>query len=343
MKPQHEVAMCLPSQMHAVEDTGRDYPAYRRAFLRNSFGFIAGAGAAIAVHPESANAIGDLFEFKDQARFAQHAMLRVTDMDAAVKFYVQGIGMKILRTRAGPQFNTTVVGFGPEALRVPPGFVFGVSSMGSYGGHFTLELNSQKERDGEEDVDVYFDPGNGVQYLQIAVDNYRISNVIKAGGVIESGYGYVQLVAPGGLHLRLLSGERRDPPMFVTIKVKDLKRSIEWYTDIAGMTQLPYPLARAPGSPFEPEQAKNSVFMAYEEGAFGVLLLPAERGESLNPGSAFSLSVLTDDFDKLAGDLEGTADVNSVEGRARSMSLSDPDGYPFQIVDYSGWQKVLPS
>lgn len=341
MVPQHKGATWLTTQMHATEDTGRDYAAFRRAFLRNSFGFLAGAGAAAAVRPESANAIGDLFEFNNQARFAQHVTLRVTDMAAALKFYVQGIGMKILRTRAGPQFNTTVVGFGPEALRVPPDFVFGVSSMGSYGGHFTLELNSQKERDGEEDVDVYFDPGNGVQYLQIAVDNYRISNVIKAGGVVESGYGYLQLVAPGGLRLKLLSGERRDPPMFVAIKVKDLKRSITWYTDIAGMTQSPYPLARAPGSPFEPEQPKNSVFMAYEGDAFGVLLLPAGRGETLNPGSAFSLSVLADDFEKIAGDLGGTADLKSVGGRARSISLSDPDGYPFQFVDYSGWQKAL--
>ena len=153
----------------------------RGAFLRISAVLLSAGGLATVASPDSASAIGELFEFKDQARFAQHATIQVPDMAAALKFYVQGVGMKVLRTRAGPQFNTTVVGFGPEALQVPPSFVFGVSSMNAYGGHFTFELNSQKEvaPTGEEDVDFFYDPGNGVQYVQVAVDSYRISQVIK--------------------------------------------------------------------------------------------------------------------------------------------------------------------
>ncbi|CAM9680589.1 unnamed protein product, partial [Hapterophycus canaliculatus] len=293
----HQTAACSATQMRTSEPSGaspepsgssgegggggqaRNHEATGRgAFLRNSAALLAGGSSAIAAaataattvtavvagSPEPAEAIGDLYEFKDQARFAQHATLQVPDMAAALKFYLDGVGMKVIRTRAGPLFNTTVVGFGPEALEVPPSFLFGVSSTSTYGGHFTLELNAQKEvaAGGEEDVDFFYDPGNGVQFLQIAVDSYRISQVVKAGGIVESGYGFLQVLAPGGLRLKLLSGSRRDPPMFLAVKAKDVKMSAQWYADVAGMSKLPYPKARAPGSPFEPEQPKGSVFMA---------------------------------------------------------------------------------
>lgn len=343
---QHEqtsACQALPTT-YMSEETRSDAAVGRGSFLRNSAAFLAGGGLVASVRPDSASAIGELFEFKQQARFAQHATVQVPDMAAALRFFVQGVGMEVIRTRAGPQFNTTVVGFGPEALQVPPDFVFGVSSMRSYGGHFTLELNSQKEvgGGGEEDVDFFYDPGNGVQFVQIAVESYRISQVIKAGGIVESGYGFLQVLAPGGLRIKLLAGERRDPPMFVGVKVKDMKRSIKWYTDIAGMSVLPYPKARAPGSPFEPDQPKNSVFMAYEGEAFGVLLLPAEKGENVNPGSAFSVSILAEDVDKVAGDLGGIVSVDNLRGGTRFVSTSDPDGYSVKFIEYEDWKKELP-
>lgn len=326
-----------------LEETEGDGAMGRGSFLLNSAAVLAGGGI-IAARPDSASAIGELFEFKDQARFAQHATVQVPDMAAALKFYIDGIGMQVLRTRAGPQFNTTVIGFGPEALQVPPDFVFGVSSFRSYGGHFTLELNSQKEiaGGGAEDVDFFFDPGNGLQYLQMAVDGYRISKVISSGGIIESGYGHLQVLAPGGLRLKVMSGERRDPPMFAVFKVKDMKKSIKWYTDVAGMMKFPYPKARAPGSPFEPEQPKDSVFLAYEGEAFGVLLVPAARGETVNPGSSFSVSVLAEDVEKIAEDLGVTDRVDSGKGQLRSLLVSDPDGYALKFVEYSDWRKGLP-
>lgn len=342
---QHERASCSAAQTRMSEETEQEGAMGRGAFLRNSAVFLAAGGLATVASPGPASAIGDLFEFKDQARFAQHTTIQVPDMAAALKFYTQGFGMKVLRTRAGPQFNTTVVGFGPEALQVPPTFLFGVSSMNAYGGHFTLELNAQKEvgAGGEEDVDFFYDPGNGVQYVQVAVDSYRISQVIKSGGIIESGYGHLQVLAPGGLRFKLMMGDRRDPPMFVAVKVKDIKQSIKWYTDVAGMTKFPFPKARAPGSPFEPEQPKDSVFMAYEGEAFGVVLVPAAKGETLNPGSVLSLTVLAEDVDKVAEDLGGSVVVDRARGGTRSTAVTDPDGYPVKFVEYSDWQKELPS
>lgn len=339
---QHQKRASHPvTQARMSEEIAGEGALDRGSFLRNSAVFL---GAVAAVRPDSAAAIGELFEFKNQTRFAQHVTVQVPDMDAALKFYTQGVGMRVLRTRAGPEFNTTVVGFGPENLQVPPDFLLGVNSMSSYGGHFTLELNSQKEMgaEGEEDIDFFYDPGNGVKYVQIAVDSYRISQVIKSGGIIESGYGHLQVLAPGGLRVKILSGDRRDPPMFTAVKVKDLQKSIQWYTDIAGMTKFPYPLARAPGSPFEPEQPKNSVFMAYEANAFGMVLVPAAKDERLNVGSILSLSVLVEDVDKTAEDLGGRVDVDSFRGGERSVSVADPDGYVVKFVEYSNWRKGLP-
>ncbi|CAM9654372.1 unnamed protein product [Ectocarpus sp. 6 AP-2014] len=365
VQQKQHTAACSATQVLMSESQASDRSSSRRGeggaeptgrgdFLRNSAAFLAGGSAAIAAattagagFPSAAEAIGDLYEFKDQARFAQHATVQVPDMAAALKFYVDGVGMKVIRTRAGPLFNTTVVGFGPEALEVPPSFVFGVSSTNGYGGHFTLELNSQKEEagaaeDGEEDVDFFYDPGNGVQFLQIAVDSYRISQVVKAGGIIESGYGYLQVLAPGGLRLKLLSGSRRDPPMFLAVKVKDMKRSVQWYTDVAGMTKFPFPRAREAGSPFEPEQPAGSVFMAYEGEAFGVVLIPAAKGDQINPGSVVSVAVLAEDVEKIAESLGGMVSVDSARGGGRSVAVADPDGYGVKFVEYSDWRGQLP-
>lgn len=320
----------------------------RAAFLRSTAAvalLLAGAGTT-ATPTDSASAIGDLFEFQDQSRFAQHATIQVTDMAAAVKFWTDGVGMEVLRKGSTPQSEIVVLGFGPEALQQPPDFRPGVSSFAAYGGHFSLELNAQKANGGmaeEEEVGVFYEPGNGFQCLQIAVDSYRISSLIKAGAIVESGYGYMQMLAPGGLRVRLLSGSRRDPPMFMVLKVKDLARSIKWYTNVAGMSKMPYPRARLTESIFEPQQPKDSVFMAYEGQAFGVVLVPAERGETIVPGAIISLAVLVEGVEDVAAGLSVPVDANcGVNGQTRCATVSDPDGYALKFVEFSDWRKELP-
>ena len=101
---QQERASCSVAQTRMSKETEHEGVMGRGAFLRISAVLLSAGGLATVASPDSASAIGELFEFKDQARFAQHATIQVPDMAAALKFYVQGVGMKVLRTRAGPQF-----------------------------------------------------------------------------------------------------------------------------------------------------------------------------------------------------------------------------------------------
>lgn len=75
-----------------------------------------------------------------------------------------------------------------------------MSNFDAYGGHFSLELvgpllkkssadNGINSSDDDSNEIPFYEAGNGLQYIQIAVDNYRISKIIAAGGTVLSGYG----------------------------------------------------------------------------------------------------------------------------------------------------------
>ncbi|CAM9881700.1 unnamed protein product, partial [Phaeothamnion confervicola] len=208
------------------DDARPEAAATRGSFLAGAAASAAGILAVAAGCPEPANAIGELFEFKNYPRFCQHLVVNVPDMEAAVRFYVEGLGMQVLRSRSDGGSSTAFVGFGPESLRTPAGFVPGVSSFSSYGGHFSLELVAEDRpaaaaaaagattAAGAAGDAVFLDPGNGLQFVQVAVEQYRISKILETGGKILSGYGFVEVEAPGGLRLNVLSGDRRDPFMF---------------------------------------------------------------------------------------------------------------------------------
>ncbi len=89
----------------------------------------------------AAKAIGELAEWAPDQRFLQHLVINVPDMAAALSFYLDGLQMQMLRTRIVNGKNGTFVGFGPETLKVPGDWYPGVSSFGTYGAHFSLELN----------------------------------------------------------------------------------------------------------------------------------------------------------------------------------------------------------
>lgn len=71
--------MSSPAEEEGTTAAERKNPAVDRGdFLRTSVAVILAGGGLLATSPsDSAKAIGDLYEFKDQARFAQHATVQV--------------------------------------------------------------------------------------------------------------------------------------------------------------------------------------------------------------------------------------------------------------------------
>ncbi|KAG5176356.1 hypothetical protein JKP88DRAFT_265399 [Tribonema minus] len=353
--PQHLCRHSISSSSAGIQSK-RQHPCTLGSQSSNDESSLAGAGAAaverrqfiaaaasacavlVAGSPEGCNAIGELPETLSQKRFVQHAVVNVPDIEAAIRFYTEGLGMRVVRSRAdtSANTNTTFVAYGPEQLTVPKDWAPGVSSFAAYGGHFSLELVGPLNPPADGELPFY-DPGNGVQYIQIAVDTYRISKVIAAGGEVIFGY--------GGLKINLFSGVRRDPMMFVALKVSDLKKSVQWYTDVLGMSQFPYPKAReAVDSVFEPKQPKGSVFMGYDEDGSGVLLIPKDKKDKapIVVGSAYSkLAVLATDVED-EGKRVGAMYAGKAPGTSTSVAVvADPDGYTTVLVEYDDFAREL--
>ena len=113
-------------------------------------------------------------------RFLQGLTLNVPSMDEAVTFWTGGMGALILDTRLVAGANVTRVGFGSQSLKMEDGAKFALELVETPGTTATVE--------------------NGViEYLQLAIPVFRISQVMRFGGEIISAYGWTELVAPGGL------------------------------------------------------------------------------------------------------------------------------------------------
>lgn len=75
-----------------------------------------------------------------------HTMLRVGDLQRAIDFYTQVLGMKLLRTSDNPQYQYTLafLGYGsnPEHAELELTYNYGVSSyeMGTAYGHLAIAV-----------------------------------------------------------------------------------------------------------------------------------------------------------------------------------------------------------
>jgi len=220
--------------------------------------------------------------------FLQRLTVPVTDMAAAVRFWKDGCGAIMQSTRVVDGANVTVIGFGPESLRVDDG------------AKFSLELVESPEAGvyagGESQV---------LQYVQLAMPVFRLSKVMANGGEIESAYGWTQLTAPGGLPLRVRIDEtRRDPFELVALRVGKMDEAVKHYKQLgmgAAKPKKAFEIRENLGfdsllssntifkesDVFDPDREVGSVLVNYgnAEQNTGLLLLPPKGRKPLTLGA----------------------------------------------------------
>lgn len=153
-------------------------------------------------------------------------VVRSGDVAATATFFEKALGLATVERAAG---GGARVSFGPSTLDRPADFYPGVSSLDLDGGHFALDI-------------VPFEgvvPEADDAYVQLAVPAIRASLLSRYGGELVSGYGVWDVIAPGGLALRLVVGdEPRDRAMFVAYGVENVKKSAAFY-EASGFRRAP--------------------------------------------------------------------------------------------------------
>jgi len=201
--------------------------------------------------------------------FFRGLRIAVPNMAAAVLFWTEGCGARIQYMRVVNGQNVTTLAFGSQTLRRDDG------------AKFALELVE----------DATASNNDPLEYVQLAIPVFRLSKVIESGGDIIEAYGWTDLVAPGGLRLRVRIDEtRRDPFEFVALRTSDLRGAVKYYEE-TGMRKSSIDSAPkivkssttivrfADKDATIPEIEAGSVLVGYGDPALttGLLLLPPKK------------------------------------------------------------------
>lgn len=288
-----------------------------------------------------AQAIGSLYEFKDSVMKLQSITLNTEDYEKEVKMLraVFENTCDVISTIYDEEgFSESAVSFGPIVYDKPGDFYPGVTPFSKYGGHATINIRSKKKTEqieGDEEASVFYDKGNGLQFIRFGNEVVRLSKGIAAGGEVKFAYGWVDMDTPSGIPLQLVIGVARDPIMLTCLRVSNMAASKKFFCDDLGMSVYPMPLARQPGSQYEPEPIKDSVFVSYGPDELGILLVPAEKGKQVRVGSLLHhMTIIVDDAQK--DKLPAVAQAYLESG---ANEVSSPDGYRFQFNSYSAFKK----
>lgn len=108
---------------------------------------------------KKSNAIGNLYEFKDQNLVLQDISFNVANIDEEVQAFKALFVNKCkeIRTLTKDNIRESVLAFGPDSYRQPSTFYPGISSLFEYGGHATITLRMNTKQ--SSDVIEYFDKG----------------------------------------------------------------------------------------------------------------------------------------------------------------------------------------
>ena len=137
------------------------------------------------LRPQRANAIGDIFELREQNVVLQDVSFNVQNTydDAASLSALFQNNCKVLRESSSANGNVTVLAFGPDTYTSPATFRPGVSSFYEDGGHATITLLSEVVRD-DGTVEI-FEKGNGLQFIKVGAEVVRLSKSIEKGNLLQ--------------------------------------------------------------------------------------------------------------------------------------------------------------
>ncbi|PIA57804.1 hypothetical protein AQUCO_00500018v1 [Aquilegia coerulea] len=272
---------------------------------------------------------------KTDKRRLLHAVYRVGDLDKTIKFYTEGLGMKLLRKRDIPdeKYSNAFLGFGPETSQ------FVVELTYNYG------------------VDKY-DIGTGFGHFAIAtedinklVENVRAigGNVTREPGPVKGGSTVIAFVKdPDGYTFELIQrGPTPEPLCQVMLRVGDLDRAISFYEKALGMKLL--------RKKDVPDYKYTIAMVGYaDEDKTTVLELTYNYGVTeYTKGNAYAqIAVSTDDVYKSAEvvnlvtqELGGkiTRQPGPIPGiNTKITAFLDPDGWKTVLVDNEDFLKELP-
>mmetsp|Transcript_16387 Transcript_16387/g.35601 ORF Transcript_16387/g.35601 Transcript_16387/m.35601 type:complete len:258 (+) Transcript_16387:348-1121(+) len=246
-----------------------------------------------------------------------------------IKFLEGSFEFKVVRKSQLGSVTQTWLGFGPEQLSVPDGFVAGVSSFAEYGGHASICVRYDAKstdvpyRKGENA------PGDNIAFVQVGVPGYRISQMVKNDGNVLDAYGFVNVVSPSGLPMRGIVGIWPDPVMFIAINTPDMAASRAFYQQL-GFVEQEYPYARPSkgAGQFEPAQPPKSVYLAPARNSMGVLLLPTKSKKTkVTPNPVLrSLNIVY---------------TPSESDDAAELQLQDPQNVGISFVSTGKFEKQL--
>ena len=194
----------------------------------------AAVGAVVYASPNSASAAPALFggdgdgDGEKATATLARAVVTTSDLDTSVKFWTQGLGMKVLRR---PDATSAIVAYGAE-----------VTAAAGDAGCFALELRERSTVGVGRRAGGAGGLGNGIAYLELVLPDS--SNMIsyrtqEAGGEIEPHWfaekSFVDVRSPEGLACRVTrgdavkKGERRDPIVELALNVRDPRAAADFY------------------------------------------------------------------------------------------------------------------
>ena len=162
--------------------------------------------------------------------------------------------------------------------------------------------------------------------------------VCRIGVRSRDAYGWVEMDTPAGIPLQIVVGRARDPIMCACIRVANLAQTMAFCQESLGMTEQAFPLARKPGSDFEPRHPANSVYVTHTPETMGQIFTQAQANEpKVDVGTLFQ------GFGVVADDVSPNAKLPVAVQQALSGDriLTAPDGYRFRIQPLSEFQRAI--